>query len=323
MSNKIAENLARQSALQTIQEATATWQAKNMMTEFLRQQQVASRIRDLVHAHQASAKAVLDAAGLAANSRLLKQIAESQQAIQQRVSSLMQERERINQSFFGANDQIRRRIAEMAMAPAWMHVQKSFVDTLASPGLQMVIDQPFEVDRNTAAASADLQEVHAAVTEAISAALSRPEQNIQVLLEDLNREINSIKSEATRSFVATYVYPLILAIIFALINPATDFYVKRKLEGNDRALKKEIKEVAAMAAASSSDLTGLRFVSCGHLEVHLNPKAKSPVISHFGFGQTVALIERRGAWSLVIWRAPDASSQIHGWVYSRYLSKFN
>ncbi|AYZ96724.1 SH3 domain-containing protein [Burkholderia dolosa] len=71
----------------------------------------------------------------------------------------------------------------------------------------------------------------------------------------------------------------------------------------------------------TEQLQSFRFVLKEELEVHTHPSSKSPAVGNLALGQVVMLLERQKAWSSVAWTADDESPAVHGWVYSRYVSK--
>jgi hypothetical protein len=82
--------------------------------------------------------------------------------------------------------------------------------------------------------------------------------------------------------------------------------------------------VAARAAIGSAELlSGHRFVSAKSVNVRLNPNARSPKLAELQFGTAVKLLKQDRDFSLVIWSDTESGAEIQGWVFARYLKKFD
>lgn len=86
---------------------------------------------------------------------------------------------------------------------------------------------------------------------------------------------------------------------------------------------KEVKEVARAAVGSPELLVDYRFVSAKVLIVRQNPKARSPQIGRLTFSKPVKLLKKDKDFALVVWTDKESGTEVQGWVFSRYLEKFN
>lgn len=84
-----------------------------------------------------------------------------------------------------------------------------------------------------------------------------------------------------------------------------------------------VKEVARAIVPSPEMLTEYRFVSARMLIVRQNPKARSPELGQLTFGKTVKLLKQEKDFALVYWTDRESGAEIQGWVFSRYLKRFN
>ena len=86
---------------------------------------------------------------------------------------------------------------------------------------------------------------------------------------------------------------------------------------------KAIKETAREVAGAPYLLSDYRYVSAKVLVVRQNPRARSPEIGRLQFGKPVKVIQKGNDFSLVLWTDRESGVEIQGWVFSRYLGKFN
>jgi hypothetical protein len=139
---------------------------------------------------------------------------------------------------------------------------------------------------------------------------------IHALFEWLER-INA----ATRVFVIYLVLPYILAIIANLTTPIYEDWWKSIPISEPRVARKQIVE-AANELYQRHELHDYRFVSARILHVRESARQSSAVVDELYFGKTVKLIEKSKRWSFVEYYDQDTNIAKRGWVFSRYLAKF-
>ena len=100
-------------------------------------------------------------------------------------------------------------------------------------------------------------------------------------------------------------------------------YTPMVLGESPQAAKKNVQENARFAVGSLELLDEYRFVSTTVLIVRQNPGALSPEIGRLSFSKPVRLLKRDKAFALVLWSDKDSGAEIQGWVFARYLEKFN
>ncbi|WP_175681698.1 SH3 domain-containing protein [Burkholderia cenocepacia] len=172
----------------------------------------------------------------------------------------------------------------------------------------------------------DIADVQAIVDRAIDRAAQQAEARMAPFVKTIVDEIESMKDSRLKTFVVLFIVPVLVSAIYMILNPVADFYVKRALEEHyrptsPREIKQNVRKRAVIYAADREKLQSFRFVLRGALEVHTHPSSKSPAIGNLALGQVVMLLERQKAWSSVVWTINDESPAVHGWVYSRYVSK--
>lgn len=165
----------------------------------------------------------------------------------------------------------------------------------------------------------ELQELLNAVVEK---ALARSDSRLERFVATLVDEIRSLRNPLHEKLLTWVVFPILVTLLFSIVNPVADYYVKEALAKNERLAKKEIKTQIQLTVASSPAIDSFRFISRRVLSVHQNPRARSPIIGTLSLGKPVLLVEKQKDWSLVAWTSEDGTVSLKGWVYSRYLAKF-
>jgi len=157
------------------------------------------------------------------------------------------------------------------------------------------------------------------VTEDVSRALTAQEA-----VDGIVRTIQATKEPLQQRLLFAVLVPTLIAIVFAFVNPVADFYVKKWLDGTPKQeATKQVKEAAREAVGDVRILGDFRFVSAQSLALTSTPKARAPVVGHLRFGQTVRVLEKERDFTLVVWRSEDGKIELQGWVFSRYLKRFN
>lgn len=165
-------------------------------------------------------------------------------------------------------------------------------------------------------------EIQQIANEIADRTFNRSSEQIEYVITKLVAEIRALKNPALEKILSLLVYPIIVALIFSIVNPITDYYIKESLNAEKREVEKKIKKHVLSATEDSTTLNSFRLVSRKFLDVRVNPSATSPTLGRLYFGQVVVLIEKRKDWSLVAWSDDDNQLAVQGWVFSRYLSKF-
>lgn len=112
-------------------------------------------------------------------------------------------------------------------------------------------------------------------------------------------------------------------LITGAIGAAMGHYAPVVLGESPQAAKKAVQENARAAVGSPQLLVEYRYVSAKVLIVRQNPRARSPEVGRLSFGKTVKLLEKEKDFSLVLWTDEESGAEIQGWVFSRYIGKFN
>jgi Bacterial SH3 domain len=112
-------------------------------------------------------------------------------------------------------------------------------------------------------------------------------------------------------------------LIAGVIGAAISYYAPAVLGDSPQAANKAVKELAREAIGAPQLLTEYRYVSATVLVVRQNPKSLSPEVGRLKFGKPVKLIKRNKDFALVLWSDKESGTEIQGWVFARYLERFN
>lgn len=117
-------------------------------------------------------------------------------------------------------------------------------------------------------------------------------------------------------------YPLIAAILIALVQPFWDYYVKEILlkpaaTGDQRVLSKEIEKLNVEPIYAAT-----RRVVLKSMNVRMNPRTNSPLVGQVVMGELVELVKSEKDWTQIIIRGPGGKS-VTGWVFTRHLKPLN
>ena len=84
-----------------------------------------------------------------------------------------------------------------------------------------------------------------------------------------------------------------------------------------------VKQVARQVIGSAESLKEYRYVSAKVLIVRQTPRTRSPEVARLSFGKPVRLLKKHKDFALVVWSDNESGAEIQGWVFARYLDKFN
>ena len=157
------------------------------------------------------------------------------------------------------------------------------------------------------------------VTEGVSKALT-----VQDAIDQIIQAIQAAKEPLHQRLLFAVLVPVLIAIVSTFVNPMGDFYVKKWLEDTPKQeATKYVKNAARETVGDIRLLKDFRFVSTESLALKNAPKAKALTVGQLRFGQTVRVIEKERDFTLVSWQSEDGKIELQGWVFSRYLKRFN
>lgn len=112
-------------------------------------------------------------------------------------------------------------------------------------------------------------------------------------------------------------------LIAGAIGAAMGHYAPAVLGESPQAAKKSVQERVRTVVGSPELLVAYRYVSAKVLIVRQNAGARSPEVERLSFGKAVKLLKKEKNFALVLWTDKESGFEIQGWVFARYLDKFN
>lgn len=156
------------------------------------------------------------------------------------------------------------------------------------------------------------------VAEGVSKALTRQE-----VVDQIVSAIVSTKEPLHQKMLWGIFFPFLMMLFFSGWNPYADFHMKKSLDGvSTQAANKQVKEAARESVGDLRLLRDYRFVTAQSLAVRAEPKARGQTLGQLRLGQTVHVLGKERDFTLVAWQSEDGNAELKGWVFSRYLKRF-
>ncbi|MCK5057727.1 MAG: SH3 domain-containing protein [Candidatus Aminicenantes bacterium] len=148
------------------------------------------------------------------------------------------------------------------------------------------------------------------------------DESIDIKKDTIGKTINifiKFAINTKESIVKIIILGLIINFLsHNVIEPLKEKITKGILKKNKKIV---IKKIQTEKFASEIYLLNVRYISAGTLNVRVKNSRKSAKIGELHFGDVVYVITKKRDWSLVLYKNDDV--EIKGWVFSRYLKKFN
>ena len=159
--------------------------------------------------------------------------------------------------------------------------------------------------------------------EIISNAVQSQSENIVQAIEKLITEVKSQKDPLIQRVLIQLIYPIVLYLLFAFVNPYADFHVKNYLNKTEKKqISKQINTAVIRHVQYREVLNTFRYVTADVLSVRQNKNRSSILIGYLYFGQSVKILEKQKNWTKVRWVDDTEGNSIKGWVFTRYLKRF-
>jgi hypothetical protein len=112
------------------------------------------------------------------------------------------------------------------------------------------------------------------------------------------------------------IIPVIISILIAELWSRPQQFDKTNCIRN---IKKEVQTVVA----ADSIMNNFRFVSAHTLQVRKSNSVNSSIIGQLHFGQLVRIIQKKKSWTLVELQNSSTDIVLKGWVFTRYIKRFD
>lgn len=151
--------------------------------------------------------------------------------------------------------------------------------------------------------------------------ISAEYENTIDFLDHLFKWLEKLSAPA-RFVIINLVLPYFLSIVANLTTPIYDEWWREFTDIDKRVAKKEIVREAS-EIYSPEDLESYRFVYTAILYVRNSGNTKAEIVDELYLGKTVRIIKKSKRWSLIEYKDADSTDNKQGWVFSRYLQRFN
>lgn len=112
-------------------------------------------------------------------------------------------------------------------------------------------------------------------------------------------------------------------LIAGAIGAVMGHYAPAVLGESPQAATRAVQKKVRIAVGSPELLEEYRYVSAKVLIVRQSPRARSPTVGRLSFGKAAKLLKKEKDFALVLWIDKETGAEIQGWVFARYLRKFN
>ena len=143
--------------------------------------------------------------------------------------------------------------------------------------------------------------------------------------EDFNESISEWFTRLSRGaqyFVLLVLIPYITSVVAGIHTPMWEEFWNDYSQLPDRVAKREIIK-DARELFSSDELISYRFTTASSLRVRQSGSIKSKQLDSISFGTVVRIKEKAKDWTHIEYTDSDSKLLKDGWVFSRYLRKFD
>lgn len=179
-----------------------------------------------------------------------------------------------------------------------------------------------EIDFSASGADEEAMKEAKAAAQSITLAASG-EPTLKEAIDQIISAIQTQQKPAVQLMLFLFFRKVLDWLIGGAIGAVMGYYAPQVLGESPQAVSKAVKEIAREAVGVPELLIEYRYVSVKLLIVRQNPRALSPEVGRLTFGKAVKLVQKDKDFALVLWTDKESGAEIQGWVFSRYLGKFN
>ncbi|WP_089729338.1 SH3 domain-containing protein [Candidatus Thiosymbion oneisti] len=181
--------------------------------------------------------------------------------------------------------------------------------------------QNFSIDVDVAGnVSIDGEEISAAEISAAASSFQAAQESVREFLQSLITWLGQL-TPRLRQAILFLVLPYVISIVANLTTPIYQEWWREYVATDARVAKKKIIR-DAHELYDSEELADYRFVYATRLHIRASGSMHAEIIGSLVLGKTVRVIKRVKRWTEVEFLRDDTGETCTGWVYSRYLRKF-
>ena len=149
--------------------------------------------------------------------------------------------------------------------------------------------------------------------------------NYESYIDSVNGFIEQLKNLSNPTIKAVLIYLFLPYFIAIIANLSTPYWEEQWNESANLSTREVKKEIVSSANDNfdSQFLQDHHFVASKILYVREYESTKAGMIDEIYIGKIVKVIDKKRSWSLIEYQDSDTNELKQGWVFSRYLSKFN
>ncbi len=159
-------------------------------------------------------------------------------------------------------------------------------------------------------------------TEAITQT-SLEQRSLEEAVQQIIETIQQQKSPEMQLVLWMFFRKVMDWLVGGIVGAIMGVYAPAILGESPQVAQKIVQEAARTAVGTSELLSEYRYVAVAVLIIRQNPRAQSPQIARLSLGQAVKLIKKERDFALILWTDHESGVEIQGWVFARYLKKFN
>jgi len=160
-----------------------------------------------------------------------------------------------------------------------------------------------------------MEEIHAA-TQTFEATQKSAREFLQSFTTWLGQQTPRV-----RNVFLFLILPYVVAIVANWTTPIYQEWWNERATTDPRVVKKEI-ILEAQERYGAARLREYRFVYASQLHIRAGGRMQAEIIDSVTLGKSVRVIRRKKAWTEIEYLNNNTDQLSRGWVYSRYLQKF-
>jgi hypothetical protein len=181
--------------------------------------------------------------------------------------------------------------------------------------------QGLEIDVDSAGnVFIDDDEVLAGEISAVTSSFHAAPDSVQQFVESFVTWLSQL-TPRLRQAVLFLLLPYIISVVATLTTPLYQEWWREHVSADPRVAKKEIL-LEASELYDREELARYRFVYATRLHVRAEGNMNAEIIDNLPLGKSVLIVRRQKAWTEIEYLNDSTGEAGTGWVYSRYLHKF-
>lgn len=164
------------------------------------------------------------------------------------------------------------------------------------------------------------EEVSADEISAATNTFGAAQESVRAFVQGLLSWLDQL-TPRLRQAVLFFILPYLISVVATLTTPMYEEWWKEHFATDPRVVKKKI-VVEANELYDAEELADYKFVYATRLHVRAEGRMHAEIIDTVPLGKTLRVVRREKAWTEVEYLSDSTEETRTGWVFSRYLHKF-